>query len=501
MLLSFRVENHKSIREEQQLLLTPTYDDARPESADWEAVTVAGVFGANASGKSNLLDALSFMRNTVRWSMNNGEPGGGIRREPFALDAEAATDPSVFVVDLMLSGVRHTYGFAIDDAHVTEEWLYTYPKRRKRVVFERDGGEFEFGDSAPAKMRQVRDITSPNVLLLTVAARASNEEVEPVYRWFSDGLRFAEERNSGIPGWLRDGLASEGQMEGLSELLRSAGTGVHTVELREGAFAVSARGGEGRARSTREILHRGLEETFERFWERSVQQGEGKVESALVASDWLRGNKLFGEAGSYGESLVPPWPSVAAGAIRSALLVCKGMDPERFAKMTIEVEKGFTPEQTRAEVERCGVRNLYERPEQLGPDRWAALIAARALHSSGPALVVNAGTATTVDMLSGDGRFLGGSILPGVELMRFVEDQMIERRNDLAVCALAHGGIGARQLDVSELLRGRVEAHELADDGDVGVGLEGGAERRGEHEHVPPGALRALLRVISVHPW
>jgi type III pantothenate kinase len=74
----------------------------------------------------------------------------------------------------------------------------------------------------------------------------------------------------------------------------------------------------------------------------------------------------------------------------------------------------------RAETERCGVRNQYERPEQLGPDRWAALIAARALHASGPALVVNAGTATTVDMLAGDGSFLGGAILPGVELMRFV---------------------------------------------------------------------------------
>src|SRR3970040_2995057 len=73
----------------------------------------------------------------------------------------------------------------------------------------------------------------------------------------------------------------------------------------------------------------------------------------------------------------------------------------------------------RAEAERCGVKNRYERPELLGPDRWAALIAARALHN-GPALVVNAGTATTVDMLSGDGTFLGGAILPGVELMRFV---------------------------------------------------------------------------------
>lgn len=73
----------------------------------------------------------------------------------------------------------------------------------------------------------------------------------------------------------------------------------------------------------------------------------------------------------------------------------------------------------RGEAERCGVRSRYERPEQLGPDRWAALIGARSLHS-GACLVVGAGTATTVDMLAADGSFLGGAILPGVELMRFV---------------------------------------------------------------------------------
>ncbi|MFE9243211.1 ATP/GTP-binding protein [Nocardiopsis sp. NPDC006938] len=232
MLLSFRVENHKSIREEQQLLLTPVYDDARPESADWEAVTVAGIFGANASGKSNLLDALVFMRDTVRWSMNNAEPGGAIRRQPFALDTEAATDPSVFVVDLMISGVRHTYGFAVDDERVTEEWLYTYPKRRRRVLFERDGAEFTFGDSAPAKLRQVKDITGPNILFLTVAARASNEDVEPIYRWFSDDLTFASERSSRRPTWLTERQVTLEELARLGDLLRSADTGVHSVALR-----------------------------------------------------------------------------------------------------------------------------------------------------------------------------------------------------------------------------------------------------------------------------
>ncbi|HXF67152.1 MAG TPA: type III pantothenate kinase, partial [Burkholderiales bacterium] len=65
----------------------------------------------------------------------------------------------------------------------------------------------------------------------------------------------------------------------------------------------------------------------------------------------------------------------------------------------------------------CGVRSAYERPRELGPDRWAALIGAWHLYR-GPCVVVNAGTAMTVDALSGEGVFLGGFIVPGERLMR-----------------------------------------------------------------------------------
>jgi type III pantothenate kinase len=65
----------------------------------------------------------------------------------------------------------------------------------------------------------------------------------------------------------------------------------------------------------------------------------------------------------------------------------------------------------------AGVRNLYQQPGSLGADRWAALVAARA-RAPDAALVVDAGTALTVDALAADGRFLGGLIVPGYELMR-----------------------------------------------------------------------------------
>lgn len=75
------------------------------------------------------------------------------------------------------------------------------------------------------------------------------------------------------------------------------------------------------------------------------------------------------------------------------------------------------PMWARASAECCGVKNLYTDPSRLGADRWAALIGARALHPHA-CLVVNAGTATTVDVLDASGAFQGGLILPGDALMR-----------------------------------------------------------------------------------
>jgi type III pantothenate kinase len=71
----------------------------------------------------------------------------------------------------------------------------------------------------------------------------------------------------------------------------------------------------------------------------------------------------------------------------------------------------------RSSAAAAGVRNGYAVPTQLGADRWAALIGARARHA-GSALVVMAGTATTIDVLDAAGVFRGGLILPGLDLMR-----------------------------------------------------------------------------------
>ncbi len=71
----------------------------------------------------------------------------------------------------------------------------------------------------------------------------------------------------------------------------------------------------------------------------------------------------------------------------------------------------------RPQAELLGVKNGYHRPETLGADRWAALIAARRL-VSGAVCIVDCGTALTIDALASDGRFLGGVIFPGLRVLR-----------------------------------------------------------------------------------
>ena len=78
--------------------------------------------------------------------------------------------------------------------------------------------------------------------------------------------------------------------------------------------------------------------------------------------------------------------------------------------------QGVTVRWVTSQPEQCGVRNGYLQPTQLGSDRWAALVAARHL-TGGAALAVNAGTAVTIDALTREGKFLGGLIVPGLDLM------------------------------------------------------------------------------------
>jgi len=101
------------------------------------------------------------------------------------------------------------------------------------------------------------------------------------------------------------------------------------------------------------------------------------------------------------------------------VIVCSVSSLERLKTLEqwARARWSVTPHIVRPQAEQLGVKNLYRRPEQLGADRWAALIGARGLTDSA-VCVVDAGTAVTVEALSAKGEFLGGAIFPGLQLLR-----------------------------------------------------------------------------------
>ena len=87
---------------------------------------------------------------------------------------------------------------------------------------------------------------------------------------------------------------------------------------------------------------------------------------------------------------------------------------ERFSSL-VESRWNFSPREVVPVAEQCGVKNCYKEINQLGADRWAALIGAWNI-TLGATIVIDCGTAVTVDALSADGEFIGGSIMPGIRL-------------------------------------------------------------------------------------
>lgn len=146
MLTRFIVHNHRSLRDEQTLSLgtdrSYTHPLIAPPSGQ-AIVRVAGLFGANASGKSNVIDALRLMRTAVLDSQARWTPGQPLRL-PYALRRAPLEHPSTYAVDFVLEATAWQYGFTYAGAAVQSEWLHQWPDRRKRVLFERTGTALHF---------------------------------------------------------------------------------------------------------------------------------------------------------------------------------------------------------------------------------------------------------------------------------------------------------------------------------------------------------------------
>jgi hypothetical protein len=206
MLLGFQAENVRSFRDRIDFSLQAT-TMAEPEvvrELPWRiegrtlerVLPVAGVFGANASGKSNLLRALEDMRRFVRQSYtprsrHSEFPLRRLRR-PFRLDPQWAERPSTYEIDLILDGIRYEYGFTVNDEVVLSEYARRFPHGKAQTILERRQGFVTLSDSRSAKARAVKELLRDDALFLSIADAAGYEPLQPLYKWFDENFLLAD---------------------------------------------------------------------------------------------------------------------------------------------------------------------------------------------------------------------------------------------------------------------------------------------------------------------
>ncbi|WP_399925559.1 ATP/GTP-binding protein [Streptomyces kanamyceticus] len=199
MLLRFRVANVRSLRDEQELSFIAPADQqggalVSLELAGSGSVSVfplLGIFGANASGKSNVLAALGDMRNAVLNSYARWASYDGIPRQAFALDPKSESEPAFFETDIVIDSVRWTYGFELGPSRVESEWLHSYPRGRRQEWLDRDASRaevFKWPGSRVRDRAQLVRRTRPNALVLSTAGTDNHPQLSPLFHWFRRNL-------------------------------------------------------------------------------------------------------------------------------------------------------------------------------------------------------------------------------------------------------------------------------------------------------------------------
>ncbi|MFE3547432.1 ATP/GTP-binding protein [Streptomyces kronopolitis] len=198
MLLRFRVANVRSLRDEQELTFVapPTAPAVRTvelPDGPLPVFPLLGIFGANASGKSNVLAALSDMRDAVLNSYAQWAARSNVPRHAFALDPKSAKEPAFFEVDILIDGERWTYGFELGEQRVEAEWVHRYPhgNRHRQEWLDRDASRdepFRWPGNRVRDRAQLARRTRPDALLLSTAGTDNHPQLSPLFDWFRRNL-------------------------------------------------------------------------------------------------------------------------------------------------------------------------------------------------------------------------------------------------------------------------------------------------------------------------
>jgi len=195
MLIEFSIENYRSIKEKVTLSMVATKDKSLGNNLiktdvlkNEGLLKSAVIYGANASGKTNVLLALNFLTRLVKNSHNH-QKGHGINFNPFKLDKKYVSKPTKFELIFIKDKVKYLYGLSFNNEKVIEEYLHSFPKGRQSLIFDRKNTHTYKFTLDKKNQEFISKRTLANMLYLSKATQENYKPTSVAFDWFKDCLK------------------------------------------------------------------------------------------------------------------------------------------------------------------------------------------------------------------------------------------------------------------------------------------------------------------------
>ena len=192
MLIEFSITNFLSFKEKNTFSMIASSDNTLEENftsiGSEKLLKMTALYGANASGKSNLFKILALISNMIRQS-NFINPNVLLPIIPFKLDKETIKKPSEFEIKFLIDGVRYIYGFEADAKNIYKEYLTYYPNGRPVKIFNRENiNEYSFNVSNEKFLNDVKEKNTANKFFITTATNWNFEKTKPAFDFLTEKL-------------------------------------------------------------------------------------------------------------------------------------------------------------------------------------------------------------------------------------------------------------------------------------------------------------------------
>ncbi|MFN5727514.1 MAG: AAA family ATPase [Pseudanabaena sp.] len=249
MLIEFRVGNYRSFKEIATFSMVAANIVSKDKSLDENNVftvdddltllKTAAIYGANASGKSNLAKALGFMRWFIINSSKDTQTSEQIEVERFKLSDSTDSEPSFFEIVFFMNQKKYRYGFEANRNEVVSEWLFYVPKLRETKLFERKADSFTIAKIYKADGIQQK--TRSNALFLSVSAQFNVGIAESILTFFGKNINLISGLDDeGYRGYTIKCLQDNKNRDSILNFLKKLSLGFDEIQLEEHDFNVES---------------------------------------------------------------------------------------------------------------------------------------------------------------------------------------------------------------------------------------------------------------------